>query len=165
MRLHSTSFYTLMIISIFLGMILMLLPAPNSAPWLKFPFLELIVFFWIVFYPQKIHLSIIWLIGLMIDVLCNSPLGEHALIFILSSYLLMRFYQQFQMFPLWQQSAAMSGILLLYDALLIWLQHLLNQPSNSMIWANAALSFLAWPMVVFTLNYFLKNTKASVYYH
>lgn len=153
------------VVSVFIAMVLFLIPPPTWAIWFKPPWVELIIFFWILYYPDKFNLISAWFIGLIIDVLNNSPLGEHALVLIIATYFVRRFYQQLQMFPLWQQSAAISFIVLFHQALLFWIQNLLGQPASWVMWCPPALSLLFWPLIVTSFNHVLKNSRSAMRYH
>lgn len=150
-------------LSIFIALVLIIIPPPTWAIWFKPPWVEMVIFFWILYLPQHFSLITAWVVGLTVDVLTNSPLGEHAATLILTTYLVRKFYQRLRMFPIWQQSFAISFILLLHQILLFWIQHLLNQNPVWVIWIPPMLSFFLWPVMVNALKRYTRKAAYSGY--
>lgn len=149
-------------LSIFIALVLLLIPPPSWALWFKPPWVEMIVFFWVLYLPQQFNLITAWFIGLFIDVLTNAPLGEHAATLITATYLVRKFYQQLRMFPLWQQSCVISIVLLIHQLLLFWIQHLIGQHPVWIIWIPPLMSLFLWPlMVTFLKSSFRKILLAT----
>lgn len=144
------------ILSIFISLILLIIPPPSWAIWFKPPWVEMVIFFWVLYLPQHFNLVSAWIVGLLVDVLTNSPLGEHAATLIIATYLVRKFYQQLRMYPLWQQSCAISIILLIHQLLLFWIQHLLGQNPAWLIWVPPLLNLVLWPFIVTQLRRFTR---------
>lgn len=98
--------------------------------------------------PEHIHFTLAWILGLFIDVLYGSYLGEHSLALCVVAYLAYRFHLQFRMFPLPQQILFILGMLTIYQMLLICIQAWLGFPVDfRWAWVSLLVSALVWPLM------------------
>ncbi len=112
--------------------------------------LPLILIYWVIILPEHIHLTLAWVLGLLIDVLHGSYLGEHSLALCILTFLSFHFHLQFRMFPLIQQIFFVLILLLIYQGLLVGMQSWLGLAINfHWMWFPLLVSALLWP--------FLKN--------
>ena len=157
--MRSLSFQNLVFIvfTIFITLVLTLITPPSFAIWFNPCWVEMIIFFWILYLPQNFNLGVAWFVGLLVDVLSNSPLGEHAATLIVASALVKKFYQRLHMFSLLQQTLAISVIILLHQLLFFWLQHLLKYSPTWIIWTPAILNLFLWPSLVITMKKITKR--------
>ena len=131
-----------------LVLVLVLSLQPISLLWL--PRLEcLLVIFWALHYPKTVQLGFIFVVGFLMDLFQNSLIGVHALglVLITSCAYLMRF--RFAFYPLWQQSALVGFLTLIYLNLLYWIHFLGFHPSVSWhFWASALSTGFCWPILI-----------------
>lgn len=111
--------------------------------------LPLILIYWIMVLPEHVHLTLAWILGLILDVLYGNYLGEHSLILCIIAFLAYRFHLRFRMFPLAQQILFVLLLLSIYQGLYIWMQVglglLVNLP---WMWFPPLLvSALLWPLL------------------
>ncbi|WP_342220589.1 rod shape-determining protein MreD [Rickettsiella endosymbiont of Miltochrista miniata] len=135
-------------ISFFVAIILNIIPLPPTLA-LFFPlWLPLVLIYWIMVLPEHIHFTLAWILGLFIDVLYGSYLGEHSLALCVVAYLAQRFHLQFRMFPLPQQILFILVILTIYQVLLIWIQAWLGFSVDfRWAWVSLLVSALVWPLM------------------
>jgi len=81
-------------------------------------FLLLTFIYWNIAVPNKIGLSYAILFGLLLDLLNGNILGVNPLIFVLVSYLSQRFFYQFRVLRLFQQSIGIFLMSVLVNILL-----------------------------------------------
>ena len=118
--------YWVILVSFFAAMILAVITFPNNLPW-EFGFLRpdwvlLVLIYWVIALPHRVGVMTAWVIGLMVDVLLGSLLGQHALIFLLVAYIAQNLYQRLRMFAVWQQSMVVFALIGLSHLLGFWLE-------------------------------------------
>ena len=91
----------------FLAMLTEVLHAPRDWPfwlsWFRPHFTVLVVLLWATYYPGSINFILIWLLGLLLDVLYGSLLGVNAGLLVLISFLAWKFYERFVSYSYFQQ--------------------------------------------------------------
>ena len=91
----------------FLAMLTEVLHAPRDWPfwlsWFRPHFTVLVVLLWATYYPGSINFILIWLLGLLLDVLYGGPLGVNAGLLVLISFLAWKFYERFVSYSDFQQ--------------------------------------------------------------
>ena len=109
--------------------------------------------------PDKVGISEALVIGLLLDILTGSILGLHALLFVLVTYICQRFFYQFRVAPVLQQSIILFFLFFVFKIILAFdfvdvssgvsvsdIQYLLNASTF------AFLSSLMWPIIFFILR-------------
>ena len=76
----------------------------SNFQFIKPSFVILILIYWNMALPDKVGITTALLFGVLIDLLHSSLLGLHGLLFVLITYLCQRFFYQFRITPIWQQS-------------------------------------------------------------
>lgn len=93
----------LMIFSFILSIILMLIKLPLWMDYLRPQFVILTLIFWSMYVSPKSLVYSAWILGLLTDVMLNVVLGQHALVFVLISYIVLKCKIKFKFFSLWQK--------------------------------------------------------------
>src|SRR5688572_27318345 len=112
--------------TVVIALILAVLPLPQ---WLNIarPYLLLLlVIYWSLSAPRIAGLLFAWLCGLAIDVLKGTTLGQHALAFLLVSFLTHKFQLRIRIFPLSQQTVTVLLLLLLYEFVMFWTDRIIG---------------------------------------
>jgi len=87
-----------------------------------------------------------WTIGLIVDLLSGTILGEHALAFTLLIYFVSRLSLRLRMYPLPQQGMSILIFILLYQFILYCIQGFLGElPTSNLYWLSSITSVLLWP--------------------
>jgi rod shape-determining protein MreD len=127
---------------------LMLLPMPDWTVWLRPAWVLLVLIYWLTVMPYRINLGTAWIIGLCLDVLNGTLLGEHAFALTIVSYLVVRIHHRFRMFSLVQQGIFVLGFVLLYQFILFCIQGFIGElPRSWLYWSSSFTSMLLWPWV------------------
>jgi rod shape-determining protein MreD len=116
---------------------------PYNPPW---TLLVLIHWCWIV--PARIGPFAGFCVGLLVDTLSGSVLGLHALGTTLVAYLAGLLRAIFSRATLWQQAIVVWGLVLVYKAVVGWIQSLFGPVNLGMTyWFSSLVAVLAWPLV------------------
>ena len=94
----------LIYLCLFIGLIIDSYNFSNNFQFVKPSFVLLILIYWNIALPDKVGITTALLFGVLIDLLHSSLLGLHGLLFVLITYLCQRFFYQFRVIPIWQQS-------------------------------------------------------------
>ncbi|KUJ71552.1 rod shape-determining protein MreD [Thiomicrospira sp. WB1] len=142
------------LIGLVLDTMLMISADIHNAPSLTL----LILIFWTTQIFEHTHLFSAFILGLLFDAILASPLGAHALLFVLITFMMLRIRQSFKAFPVWQQSM----MIVIYYAIFQALSWLLLQPALSGAgWTFYVLepvfAGLLWPVITMTLARFTQK--------
>jgi rod shape-determining protein MreD len=135
-------------VTFIVAFMLTLLPMPSWAIWLRPAWILMVLIFWVMAAPDKIGVGTAWLVGIILDILLGSLLGEHALALTIVTYIVVRMYSRLRMFPLLQQGLSIFLLVLLYQFILFCIQGFIGSSPNSWLyWSSSLTSMLLWPWV------------------
>ena len=140
-------------LSIFVAVLLGLLPLP---PWLQplRPYwLALAVVYWVIEAPERIGLGFAFAMGLLADLAFGGLLGEQALRLVIMAFIVQRFRAQLRFFPLSQQALAIGGLLLNDRVVSAAIHMALGEPQLPWgFWWAPLLGMLLWAPVFLLLD-------------
>lgn len=123
-----------------------------AAPWRPM-WLPLVLAYWTLAYNSLPTVFFSFLIGLLLDVLLATPLGEHALAYVALAYLLVRLRGSLIAMPLWQITLVLAPLWVLLAFALFWLDGLAHHPADLWLrWAPVVSTSLVWPLMVVLLD-------------
>jgi rod shape-determining protein MreD len=141
------------LVSFLLAMILTSLPIPETAVMFRPEWLALVLIYWCMATPEKVGIFTGWLIGLILDVMYGSMLGQNALTLSVIAYLVGLLHLRVRMFPLWQQSVMVFFLVLVHLGLNAWIRGITGQFSIVWTyWMPALASALVWPFMFILLR-------------
>lgn len=136
-------------VSLIIAFILTLLPMPGWTVWLRPEWILLVVIFWTMFFPERFNVGMAWIVGIFLDALAGTLLGEHAIALTIVAYLVVRMHSRLRMYPLLQQGFNVLMLALLYQFILFCIQGFLGELPNSWLyWSSSFISMLLWPWIV-----------------
>ena len=134
------------VVSFVAALVLTILPLPD---WLQVLWPEwgaLVLLYWCLALPERISVGTAWVVGLLLDVLHGSLLGQHALAMTVIAYLTVNLHQRIRLYPLWQQALTVLMLLALYQLLLMWFDGIIGQPTKPWTyWLPPLTGMLLWP--------------------
>ena len=140
-------------LSFLIGMILQIVPLPQWAIWARPEWVFIILLFWVMAQPQYVGVCVAFFVGILMDLLSGTLLGQHAFVFTLMTYLVLTFHARLTLFPLWQQSGIVFMLVLSELALQCWILEVIGMvPQNWSYWLPALSSTLIWPWFSFLLK-------------
>ena len=145
-------------VTIIAGMVLTVVRMPQFLPvelgFLRPDWVAMILVYWIIALPHRVGISTAWLAGILVDVLLGSPIGQHALSYVLIAYVAVSFYQRIRMFSVWQQATILFSLLGLNQLIGFWVESIVGLAGWRFWYLLPAVSgsFL-WPSVFLMLRY------------
>ena len=132
---------------------------------IKPTFVLLTLIYWNMALPDRVGITASLSFGIFVDLIEGSLLGLHALLFVLITYICQRFFYQFRVSPLWQQSFILFFLFLLYNQVFaldfININEDLTNLSDRLFIVNSFLyalfSALIWSPLLLTLRYFRRR--------
>ena len=158
-------------LSLFAALSIDSLSFTNILQNIKPSFVLMVLVYWNMALPDKVGITTSLFFGLLVDVFEGSLLGVHALIFVLVAYLCQRFFYQFRVAPIWQQSFALV-ILSLIFRLILAIDYFDSIPDrinlsdsiyllNSFYYSISTAVF--WPVVYFSCRFYRRRFLQSRY--
>ena len=113
--------------TIIIALILTLLPMPGWTAWLRPAWVLLALIYWSMDKPYRVNVGTAWIVGIILDVLNGTLLGEHALALTIVIYTVVRMHSRLQMFPLLQQGLSIFLLVLFYQFILYCVQGFIGE--------------------------------------
>tara|TARA_Y100001968_G_C18809686_1_gene459502 strand:- start:61 stop:435 length:375 start_codon:yes stop_codon:yes gene_type:complete len=115
--------------------------------------------------PDRVGIMAALSFGIFVDLIEGSLLGLHGILFILITYVCQRFFYQFRVSPLWQQSFILFFLFILYKHVFALdfintNQDLTNFSDSSFLMNSflfALFSALTWPALLLMLRYYRRR--------
>jgi rod shape-determining protein MreD len=148
------------------AMVLAIVPLPDSVPvelgYLRPEWVVLALIYWVIALPHRVGILVAWSVGLIVDVLLGSLLGQHGIAFIIVAYIASSLYQRLRMFSLWQQSMIVFAIVGLNQLINFWIESIVGIGDWNMWYMLASVvSALLWPSVFFLLRYLRRQFNVT----
>ncbi len=151
-----------LIVTFVVALILSVLPMPRWAEQFRPDWVGLALIYWCMATPHRVGVGTGWLLGLVQDVLYGSLLGQHALAKAVVAYVTLRLHLQLRMFPRWQQSVAVLGLLALNQLVVIWIRGSIGQaPQTLTYWTSIIVGMLIWPWLFVILRDVRRRGKVT----
>jgi len=114
--------------SLFVALMMNLLPWQGVALLARPDFVLLLLLYWAIHQPLRIGMAAAWGLGIAMDVADGALLGQYALSYTVTIFLALVLHRRIQAFGLWPQ-ALHVGVLLLASQFLTLLVHLASGAS------------------------------------
>ena len=135
-------------VSLCVAMTLMILPLPDWARPFRPQWVTLILIYWVLALPHGLGVGVGFLVGIAVDVLTGTLLGQHALSFSVVAYATVKLHQRVRVFPLWQQSLVVLLLLVSEHLIALWVIGATHkQPPGLIYWIVPLLGAILWPWV------------------
>ena len=157
-------FFGAMLLSVIIGFALNILPMRDE--WLVFrpEWLLLTIIHWGLVAPNKSSLTLVWFLGLMIDAVYGSIIGQHAFGFLIVLLLTLRLRSRLLLSSFFQQVFLICVVLGVYLLLNLWILGATgNSPDGWGYWAPILTSLIVWPFYHFYLHLFHTRNKSLDY--
>jgi rod shape-determining protein MreD len=145
-----------MLATLLIAIILTIIPVGDKLEFWRPEWIALTLIHWALVIHDRTSLVLAFIIGLTIDTLYGSILGQHALGFVLITYMSVRLGLRMNPESFLQQSALISVVLFLFMLINLWSQGMAAtmQQSGWLYWAPLLSSIIIWPAYHTLLNYF-----------
>lgn len=133
--------------------VLTVIPIPMEYQWFRPYWLLMLVIYCQLANPKSFNPGWAWVMGLLVDSLLGTRLGEHALVFAVVGYFTSLLRPRFLLRPLWQQVGKVLLLVCLGQIILLWFHVLAGQnPHTLLYWTGALTSCLIWPIFALLLQ-------------
>lgn len=138
--------------SLLAAALLTLAPVPEwAAPWQP-PWLTLVLAYWCLAEPDRVGITACFVVGLLQDTLCGTPLGQHALAVTVVAAGVLAVHQRLRVLPLAQQALLLAPLLLLHQAIMGLVTGNAGRPVPPTILGAALSGTLIWPWLFLALR-------------
>lgn len=148
--------------SLLLALMLTIVPLPEWGQRLRPEWVVMVLVYWSMALPRRVGVGIGWLLGLLVDVLQGTLLGQNALGCAIAAYLAIRFHQRIRVHPLWQQAVSVALIVFPYMLVNLWVQGIVGRaPGSWWYWAPLFTSALLWPPTFIVLRALRRHARLA----
>lgn len=136
-----------------MALLLSIVPMPGWTVTLRPEWVVLVLIYWCMALPQRVGVGTAWVVGLILDVLQGTLLGQHALSLSVVAFLTLKLQQRVRFFPMWQQALIVLLLIALHQLMILWIAGINGQPSPSWsYWFPSLSSMLLWPALYVVLR-------------
>lgn len=148
--------------SFIVAFMLTALPLPDwAAPW-RPAWVALVLAYWCLALPQRIGVLIAWLVGLLLDVMHGSLLGQHAFGLAIVAYIVVIYHQQIRVYPFFRQALVMGSLIFVYTAAMLLVYNFIGSMQYGYQYLLAAItSALIWPWIFIVLRDYRRKTRVA----
>lgn len=140
-------------LSLLAALLLAIVPMPEWIAAFRPDWVAVVLLYWCVVAPDKLGMLTALGMGLALDVLTGSLLGQHALALLVIVYLCQRFPPRIRVIPLAQLTAMIVALLALYELLLFWVDGTAGRTVPLIDrWAPVLSSALVWMLALAILD-------------
>ena len=127
---------------------LSILPMPELISAFRPPWILLLVLYIEYFVPGRFNLITLLLVGLVLDVLLSTVIGEHSFALLLVTWIASTRSRRFQFFSMMQQIVSIGFLCLIYQSTISLIDALLAFNYNVfMPLTSALLGMFIWPWI------------------
>ncbi len=137
-----------LVMAFIIALSLSILPMPQFFSYCRPPWILLLVLYIEYFLPGQFKLITLLFVGLILDVLLSTVIGEHSFALLLVTWLASTKSRRFQFFSMMQQICLIGFFCLLYQTVISFIDALLGfhyQPLMPL--ASALLGTIIWPWI------------------
>ncbi len=154
--------YWVILFTMFVALLLTAVPLPDWITAWRPAWAVMVVIYWSMALPQRVSVGTAWILGILLDVLQGSLLGQHAIGLIFVAYVTAKTHLQIRQHPLYQQSLFIGLLVALYLCLLIWVNGIIGRPPNTWSFLTPVMtSMLLWPWLFIILRDVRRRAKVT----
>lgn len=136
------------------ALILIIWPMPDMIAPFRPDWPALFLIYWIMALPHRVNVGTAWCVGLILDVLTGSLLGQHAMALAITAVLVATSHLRVRVFPIWQQAMFVLLMLTVNELILILVEGSTGRLYDlEWRWAPIVTGMLFWPWVLFLLRF------------
>jgi rod shape-determining protein MreD len=140
-------------VSFIVALMLTALKLPDWALIWRPGWVALVLIYWCMAVPHRIGVATAFMLGVLLDVMSGALLGQHALALAVVAFATHKLHRRVRVVPLWQQCVSIFLLMLIYQAMILWVNGALGVPvSGVALWTLPFTSMLLWPWVFVVLR-------------
>lgn len=134
------------IVSFLIALLLTAMPLPEWAIAWRPAWLTMVLIHWCMEAPKQVGIGVGWLLGILLDVLKGSLLGQHAAGLAIVAYITARTRRRIRVFPLVKQALFVGLMIALNAILTLWVRGIMGLPAQyELAWLPVLTSIPLWP--------------------
>ena len=150
------------VVTLLIAIVLAVMPLPEWARLYRPQWVTLVLIYWTLALPQRVGVTVGFSLGILLDALTGTLLGQHALSLSLIAYITLKTHQRVRLFPLWQQSVFVLGMLLLERVLSALAMGVAGRGVAGVeFWLATVVGALLWPWAYFILRDLRRRFRVS----
>ncbi len=139
---------SVILVTLLIALALVIFPLPGWAKDFRPQWATLTLIYWCIALPQRVGVFTGWTVGLALDVLTGTLLGQHALGLSLVAFLALKLHQRIRVFPIWQQAMIVFLLLLVERLFSLWVMGAVHLPPPPLwYWVPPFVGMLLWPWI------------------
>lgn len=147
--IRALKWWLFLVAGFFLNALLTVWPVAQSYQWFRPQWIFMFVIFCQILQPTYFNPLVACLMGLLIDSLLGTPLGQYALVCSIISYLASLLRGSFFRRPFWSQVEKVLLLICLGQILILWFHAFAgHNPQTLWYWMGSVTSCLLWPFFV-----------------
>lgn len=153
---------SIIVLSFIVAFMLLMVPLPNWAQLLRPEWVAMVVIYWSMAIPHRFGIGLSWFAGLIVDVIRDSLLGQHALALAVVSFLTIRLHQRIRVYPPGQQAITIFLVMIINYLIILWIRGIMGQAPN--LWqvlVPALTTALMWPAVFVAMRFVRRQFNVS----
>lgn len=147
-------------IALLIAFILTILPLPHVLNELRPPWVLLLILALQFYRPARFNIFILFIIGLILDALLATVIGEHAFALCLVCLIASNKTRRFSFFSMSQQMTLIGFLVTFYQLTLYFIEAFLGYQNNIFaLIGSAMISVLLWPWLRLLVEEFILANK------
>jgi rod shape-determining protein MreD len=145
--------YVVILLTFIAAYVLAVLPLPTWLQWARPEWVALTLIYWCIALPQRVGIAAALLLGVGLDVLEGSVLGQNAFALVVVAVLAQVLYQRLRVYSLMQQSGVVFILVGINQLICQWVQNLEGVSTvPDLFLLPAVTSALMWPVILHSLR-------------
>ena len=141
------------LITFAIAAILSIIPMTETLIAFRPEWVSLVLIYWCMMVPHRIGVFSGWCIGLLMDILYGTLLGQNALTLSILAFLSYKLQNRLRLYPLLQQSLIILLLIALQQMIILWIKGISGDiPKSVNYWLPSLSSTLIWPVIALVLN-------------
>jgi len=154
--------YGVIVLTFVVAYVLAVIPFPPWLQWARPEWVTLTLIYWCIALPQRVGMTTGLVLGVGLDVLDGSILGQNALALVVVAFLSLILYQRLRVYSLWQQAGVVFMLVGINALLCQWVQNLQGLSALPRLFLLPAFSSaLLWPVVLHVLRGLRRRYRVS----
>lgn len=148
-----------LMVALIFALVLTIIPLPELLNEFRPPWVLLLLFYAQAFLPKPPAVIAVVMVGLCMDVLLSTTLGEHAFVLVLTAWLASKKTIRFEFLSIGQQMAFILFYAFFYEGTLLILDAFFGYSyAYSHVFIGSILAMIGWPWVKIVVDSYLFPT-------
>jgi len=137
--------YGIIVVTLLVSLVLSIWPVPDSLQLFRPQWTALVLIYWCMAVPEKVGVGVGFVVGLLLDILTGTLLGQHALGLSVVAFLTIKTYRRLRVFPLWQQALTVTFLLAVERLFFFWVDGTIGRPARTYeSWLAPLIGGITW---------------------